>query len=65
MTTEQKDWIDNASTEALLEKWRFTQLGDPMFEGDTGTYYSKALAKKRDEDPPTYTAASKNIMRGA
>ena len=31
MTDEQKRWIDNASYEELLRKWRFTPSGDPIF----------------------------------
>jgi hypothetical protein len=46
---ELKDWIDNASYEQLLFKWRFAPAGSPYFQGATGDYYSKVLAQKRDE----------------
>ena len=40
---KMKDWIDNASYEALLGKWRFAAAGSPWFVGDTGTYYAKRM----------------------
>jgi hypothetical protein len=43
------EWIDNASYAQLLNKWRFAPTGDPFFSGEIGDYYSKILAKKRDE----------------
>jgi hypothetical protein len=50
MTDEQmREWIDKASYEQLLKQWRFAPFGDPFFQGDIGDYYSKQLAKKRDE----------------
>jgi len=63
MTVDEKKWIDEADIEALLRKWRTAPIGDPMFEGSTGQYYSGFLAGKRDKDPAAYTAASKKIMR--
>lgn len=47
MTPEQKSWIDNASYDQLLEKWRFAPVGDPFFQGDTGEYYSDVMRQKR------------------
>jgi hypothetical protein len=38
MTPEQKAWIDSASYEDLLRRWRFAELGDPMFT-EGGEYY--------------------------
>ncbi len=61
MTTEQKDWIDNASIEDLLRKWRFASSGDPMFKDATGEYFAEVMKKKRDDT--AYTAASKRLMR--
>ena len=62
MTESQKEWIDNANYEALLRKWRFAATGDPFFQGDTGDYYSKAMAKQREaEGHDASVRASKNI----
>ena len=47
MTSEQKQWIDNASYEELLSKWRFAPSGDPMFEKPNCDYYKEVMNKKR------------------
>ncbi len=44
-----KEWIDNASYEELLWKWRFSPAGDPFFVGEMGSYYARKLAEKRQE----------------
>ena len=61
MTKEQKEWIDTASYEALLSKWRFAPVGDPMFTGESGDYYGKVLGAKRDEDLDRHVATSKML----
>lgn len=48
---EMKKWIDEASYEQLLSKWRFARVGDPMFQGEIGDYYAKVMFRKRDELP--------------
>ena len=47
MTESQKAWIDNASYEDLLQKWRYAPAGDPFFAGDVGDYYGKVMRKKK------------------
>lgn len=47
MTPEDKKWIDSASYEDLLRRWRTTAVTDPVFFNDTGEYYKKVLAEKR------------------
>lgn len=49
MTEEEKRWIDNASYEDLLRKWRFAPSGNPMFQGDTGAHYLSVMSQKRAE----------------
>ena len=44
---EMKKWIDSASYEDLLTRWRFSESGNPFFQGDVGTYYIKVMAEKR------------------
>lgn len=56
-----KTWIDNATIEELLKCWRFSPAGNPLFNGETGEYYSKVMNEKRAADPGEYTAASKRI----
>ena len=61
MTPEQKEWIDKASYETLLCKWRFAPAGDVIFQGEIGECYSKVMSEKRAADPAGAVAASKNI----
>lgn len=49
MTSEQKAWIDMASYEALLSRWRFASVGDLIFQGEAGEYYKQVMARKRYE----------------
>jgi hypothetical protein len=49
MTDEQRRWIDSASYESLLSRWRSAPVGDPMFQGDTGDYYARVMAEKRKQ----------------
>ena len=59
MNEQTKKWIDNASYQDLIAKWRFAPIGDPMFQGETGEYYSKVMfAKKKECD---HVQASKNV----
>ena len=61
MTDEEKHWIDNASYEDLLRKWRFAPCSDAFFQGETGKYMAKAMTEKRIADPDGAVAASKRI----
>ena len=54
-----KKWIDEASYDALLYRWRFAQIGDTMFQGETGNYYAKVM-KEKSKSVDT-VAASKRI----
>ncbi len=59
MNEQTKQWIDSASYELLLRKWRFATIGDPMFQGETGEYYAKVMQEKRKSED--HVQASKNI----
>lgn len=59
MNARMKQWIDAATYEDLLSKWRFASLGDPMFQGEIGDYYSKVMAEKRKT--ADHVQASKNV----
>ena len=57
-----KNWINNASYEDMLRKWRFAASGDPFFQGENGEYYSKIMAEKRKAvGNAAHVAASKSI----
>lgn len=58
---EMKEWIDNATYEQLLGKWRFAPAGDTFFQGIVGAYYSEVMARKRSENPDEHVRASKSI----
>lgn len=50
MTVEQmKAWIDNASYEQLLSRWRFGKVGDPFFVGEVGEHYVETMKDKRSK----------------
>lgn len=42
-----KHWIDNASYEDLLAKWRHTPSGAIILTGITGLYYQMVMGDKR------------------
>jgi len=59
---QMKDWIDNASYEDLLRRWRFAPVGDLYFQGSIGDYYAEVMNKKKNELPhEDQVRASKNI----
>lgn len=60
LTPENKEHIDNMSYEGLLERIRFAPIGDPWFQGDTGDYWMKRMAKLR-EAGADHVGASKRI----
>ena len=59
MNERIKRWIDAATYQDLLRKWRFASVGDPMFQGEIGEYYSKVMAEKRKT--ADHIQASKNV----
>ena len=55
-------WINTASLEELLRKWRFHPPGSTLFCGRVGAHYAKTMASRRDEaGPEAWTAASKRV----
>jgi hypothetical protein len=47
MSKRNKEWIDNASYKELLYRWRYAPAGDPMFVGETGSYFENTMHKKK------------------
>lgn len=43
------NWIDRASYEDLLRRWRQEPSGSPWFAGEVGAYYQEVMARKRAE----------------
>jgi len=58
---KMKDWIDSASYEQLLRRWRNAPIGSPWCHGEVGDYFEEVLYRKREEDPAAHVAASKSI----
>ena len=62
MDEQMKKWIDEASYEQLLERWRFARCGDPFFQGEAGDYYAKVMAEKRQKvGEAEHVRASKSV----
>jgi len=62
MNEDHKNWIDSASYEDLLRKWRFAETGDPLLQGETGDYFKKIMGEKRVQvGDGGHVAASKRI----
>jgi len=47
LTDALRNEIDSMSYEELLRKWRVYEIGDPLFEGDSGDYYSQRMRTMR------------------
>jgi hypothetical protein len=60
---DMKDWIDNASYESMLYRWRFSPAdsSSPWFQGEVGEYYAQVMFKKRDNDQYGAVLASKRV----
>jgi hypothetical protein len=62
LSNEMKAWIDNASYESLLERWRNSPVGSPWFQGDLGDYYAKVMRERREKvGDAEHVRASKSI----
>ena len=48
---ETKDEIDKMDYKEMFRRWRFAPVGDPMFQGEAGAYFSKVMTEKRDKLP--------------
>jgi hypothetical protein len=49
MTADEKQWIDNASYQELLRRWRFAPSSDPIIQDKTGAYFQTVLHRRRAE----------------
>jgi hypothetical protein len=46
MTPEQKAIIDAMTQEEMARIWRFAKPGEPLLQGDTGTYFRDSFISK-------------------
>jgi len=63
LTQKTKDYIDNLDYKTLLERWRFSPIGSPWFQGDVGGYWKKRMIELRSQKcgDHIHVAASKAI----
>ena len=62
MTKKIKKQINEMNYESMLRLWRFALLGHPMFQDETGDYYSKVMKQKaNDISNAERVAASKAV----
>ncbi len=61
LTPERKAQIDSLSHYSLLSRWRFADVGDEWFQGETGRYWGERMAKLRDENPAQAVQNSKDL----
>lgn len=46
-----KKQIDNMSQYEMAYKWRFSKIGDPLFQGEVGDYFAKVFNEKGGMTP--------------
>lgn len=61
LTEENKRHIDSLSHYELLSQWRGAPVGNPWFQGETGTYWGGRMAEMRSKDNAQAVANSKAI----
>ena len=61
LTEELKKRIDAMSYYDMLSKWRFAPSGTLIFQGESGEYWGKVMAHKRDENPAQAVQDSKDL----
>jgi hypothetical protein len=49
MTENDKLFIDNLTYKQMLNLWRFSEIGNPLFMGETGEYFSDRMFKLKKE----------------
>lgn len=59
LTKELKKEIDEMDYASMLNQWRFAPPGTPIFQGESGNYFSKIMAEKRKT--ANHVKASKDI----
>jgi hypothetical protein len=60
LTPALRSEIDLKTYDELLRRWRFSPVGDPMFQGESGEYWSRRMAELRRQGVD-HVAASKRV----
>ena len=62
LTEEIRARIDGMSYRDMLALWRFAPAGEPIFQDESGQYYSRVMFEKRGQvGPAEAVAASKSV----
>lgn len=63
LTPENKKHIDDMSYDGLLREWRYAPVGNPWFQGETGTYWGERMNELRSQEGgnAAHVKASKSI----
>lgn len=62
LTEELKKKIDAMSYREMLSKRRFAPIGAPIFQGESGDYFSKAMREKGEKlEAGEHSRISKDI----
>ena len=66
LTPENKAKIDAKTYGQLLSHWRNASIGNPWFQGETGTYWGERMKELRSQPSgdERHTSASKSIGWG-
>jgi len=57
-----KKIIDDMSYYDMLELWRFSSIGNELFQGEIGKYFSKSMNEKKNKlSPEKQVEISKHI----
>jgi hypothetical protein len=62
IAADRKRWIDNATYEQLLARWRFEPLGSPWFQGELGDYYSALRAMQQIHGIDSYFGGGHGLL---
>ena len=60
LTPENKQKIDAMSYDQLLHRWRYSPVGEPWFQGETGKYWGEHMEELRNAGAD-HVGASKRI----
>jgi hypothetical protein len=47
MNAQIMEQINNMTYSTMLRRWRFAEVGDPIFQGETGDYFKKVMELKK------------------
>lgn len=64
LTEDVKERIDDLDYLHLLERWRYSPAGDPMFQGDSGDYWRNRMNHLRSQPGGHERAVAASKMLG-